>query len=73
MIIIGTMAATTFAINSRYRALYVIAALLFVFSDSCIAWNKFVEHFAGAGVVIMSTYFVAQGLFAWLAAKEEKN
>lgn len=73
MIIIGTMAATTFAINSRYRALYVIAALLFVFSDSCIAWNKFVEHFAGAGVAIMSTYFAAQGLFAWLATKEEKN
>lgn len=67
MLIIGTMTALSFAIKANYKYLYIIAAILFLFSDSCIAWNKFVEHFAGASVTIMTTYFAAQGLFAWLA------
>ena len=67
MLIIGSMTALSFAIKAEYKPLYIIAALLFLFSDSCIAWNKFVEHFSGAGVTIMTTYFAAQGLFAWLA------
>ena len=69
MLLIGTMTATTFALRAEYKALYIVAAILFLFSDSCIAWNKFVEHFTGAGVAIMTTYFAAQGLFAWLAIK----
>lgn len=71
ILLIGTMAATTFSIQATHKPLYVIAALLFVFSDSCIAWNKFIEHFAGAGVTIMTTYFAAQAIFAWLALKRE--
>ena len=69
MLLIGTMTATTFTLRADYKALYIVAAILFLFSDSCIAWNKFVEHFTGAGVAIMTTYFTAQGLFAWLAIK----
>jgi hypothetical protein len=72
MLIIGTMTATTFTISSRYKFIYVIAGVLFIFSDSCIAWNKFVDHFSGAGLTIMSTYFAAQLLFAWLAIKDTK-
>lgn len=71
MLLIGTMVATTFTIRSAYRWLYIASAMLFLFSDSCIAWNKFVEHFAHAGVIIMSTYFAAQGIFAWLYLKKE--
>lgn len=43
------------------------AALLFVFSDATIAWNKFVEPLPDATLRIMSTYYAAQYLFALLA------
>jgi len=42
-------------------------ALLFVFSDATIAWNKFVEPLPDATLRIMSTYYAAQYLFALLA------
>ena len=45
----------------------VLAALLFVFSDATIAWNKFVEPLPDATLRIMSTYYAAQYLFALLA------
>ena len=44
-----------------------VAALLFVFSDATIAWNKFVEPLPDATLRIMSTYYAAQYLFALLA------
>lgn len=71
MVIIGIMVGSTMFIESRFRWYYIFAALLFAFSDSCIAWNKFVEHFSYAGITIMSTYFAAQGIFATLYLKEE--
>lgn len=40
-------------------------ALLFMFSDSNIAINKFHTPFALAPLVIMSTYILSQYLFAW--------
>lgn len=46
------------------RALAFIAAVLFVFSDSCIAINRFYAPFESANLWIMSTYFLAQYLFA---------
>lgn len=66
MLLIGSMAAATMAIKSPYRWWYIVAALIFVLSDYCIAWNKFVEHFSYAGVVIMSTYFAAQFILSLL-------
>ena len=55
----------------RYRGRYApgfrVAALLFVFSDATIAWNKFVEPLPDATLRIMSTYYAAQYLFALLA------
>ena len=41
-----------------------IAAVLFAFSDSVIAWDKFVAPFQWAGVIIMSTYWMAIYLLA---------
>jgi hypothetical protein len=72
MLIIGSMAAVTLFIDSPRRWYYTAAALIFVFSDSCIAWNKFVEKFAYAGITIMATYFAAQLIFANLYLKEDK-
>ena len=51
----------------RYAPGFRVAALLFVFSDATIAWNKFVEPLPDATLRIMSTYYAAQYLFALLA------
>ena len=72
ILIIGSMVGSTILIESKYRWLYIIAALIFVFSDSCIAWNRFVCKFDGAGLTIMLTYFTAQITFATLYLKERK-
>ncbi len=44
-----------------FRLIYT-GALFFVVSDSMLAYNKFVEPFPGAGMVIMGTYMLAQYL-----------
>ena len=72
ILLIGTMAAVTLNIESKHRVWYIVAALLFVFSDSCIAWNKFIARFDYAGLAIMTTYFAAQFIFANLALRERK-
>lgn len=38
----------------------IVGALLFMASDSILAWNKFVGDVPLSGTLIMSTYFVAQ-------------
>jgi len=42
--------------------LVLAGAILFVISDSVIAFNKFVHQFDSSGIVIMSTYVIAQYL-----------
>lgn len=37
-----------------------LGGILFILSDSFLAWNKFIEPFAGSGVAVMSTYIAAQ-------------
>ncbi len=44
-----------------FRLVY-IGAICFVISDSCLAYNKFVESFQFSGIVIMGTYMLAQYL-----------
>lgn len=73
--VIATM--TLFAIN-RYRrvndqsfALVFAGALLFMFSDSIIAINKFVAPFETARIAIMVLYITAQYLIARGALKQE--
>ena len=72
IIIIGSMVASTLFIDSKYRFWYIAAALIFLFSDSCIAWNRFIDKFNGAGLVIMTTYFTAQLIFATLYLNDKK-
>lgn len=45
------------------------AALLFVFSDSVIAWNRFVGPVPGRTYVVMTTYYLAQYLFFYFALR----
>lgn len=49
-------------VNSRSYWLVLAGAVLFVISDSAIAINKFSHPFEFSGIVIMSTYIVAQFL-----------
>ena len=65
-VIIYSMGFTALIQNRRHSMLYAIAALLFIFSDSCIAYNKFVEHIPHANTWIMTTYYAAQGIFCAL-------
>jgi len=51
-------------LRSRGAAFAFIGAVLFVFSDSVIAACRFRISFARSGMVIVSTYFVAQFLIA---------
>lgn len=72
-VIIYSMGFTALLQNRKYSILYAIAATLFIFSDSCIAYNKFVEHIPNATLWIMTTYYAAQGLFCTLhLLREEK-
>ena len=43
---------------------YITGALLFIVSDGVIAWSRFVSPFIMSGVVVMTTYYSAQFLFA---------
>lgn len=54
-------AAGTGALNARLAAL---GAVLFTVSDAVLAHNRFRRPFRAAQAVILSTYFVAQGLIA---------
>lgn len=40
-------------------------ALLFILSDSCIAWNKFVSPLPHGGLIIMGSYGLAQYLMTY--------
>ncbi|WP_054026288.1 lysoplasmalogenase [Bacillus sp. FJAT-28004] len=59
--VIGVMCFT--AIMSR-NTFAVVGAILFVASDSILAWNKFVADVPYSSLLIMSTYFSAQLLIA---------
>lgn len=54
-------AAQTGAANARLAA---AGALLFTISDAVLAHNRFRRSFRAAQAVILSTYFIAQGLIA---------
>lgn len=65
--VIAAMLLSVLFYRGRYAPGFRVAALLFVFSDATIAWNKFVEPLPDATLRIMSTYYAAQYLFALLA------
>jgi uncharacterized membrane protein YhhN len=55
--VISVMVATALATGNVLAA---VGATLFAWSDSMIAWNRFVRPFAAAGVAIMVTYHLGQ-------------
>jgi uncharacterized membrane protein YhhN len=57
MLVISAMAATALATGN---VLAGVGAVLFVSSDTMIAWNRFVRPVAGADVGIMVTYHLGQ-------------
>ncbi|MGN0006837.1 MAG: lysoplasmalogenase [Alistipes sp.] len=65
-----TMAVSAILRQGVWRWAGAGAALLFIFSDGCIAWNRFVEPLPYAGLWIMSAYFAAQYIFAIIGLKE---
>lgn len=64
IVIISLMAASTLLWRGKQRWWYVSAAMLFMVSDTILAWNMFVEPIPRHGVLIMATYYAAQFLFA---------
>ncbi len=58
-LLIGTMLFTALMQRS---SLYALGAVLFVFSDFILAWNKFVEPVEHSRYLIMTTYYMAQYL-----------
>lgn len=72
-VLIYSMGFTALIQNHKFSMFYAIAAMLFIFSDSCIAYNRFVEHIPNATMWIMTTYYAAQGIFCTLhLTREEK-
>ncbi len=71
--VISVMALSVIVRQSAWRWLGIVAAMLFMFSDGCIAVNKFVAHIPHAGVWIMATYFVAQYIFALIYLREQEG
>jgi uncharacterized membrane protein YhhN len=57
MVVIGIMAGSAIAAGLPGA---ILGALLFMLSDSMIAWNKFVAPFGGARLAIIVTYHVGQ-------------
>lgn len=61
---IALMACEAFSQLARMpslaHGLAAIGAGLFVFSDACLAWNRFRKPFHAAQALILSSYFLAQ-------------
>lgn len=65
-VIIFLMAACAVTQVRRHAVWYAVAALLFVFSDGLIVFNKYVAAVPCEDVLVMMTYYAAQGMFAYL-------
>jgi uncharacterized membrane protein YhhN len=62
MLVIGFMAGSAIAAGSFVAT---AGALLFMLSDSMIAWNRFVAPFANARLAIIVSYHLGQLLLVW--------
>jgi uncharacterized membrane protein YhhN len=58
-------------VNLLSFRLILFGAVFFVISDAALAFNKFVEPYSFAGILIMSTYMIAQYLIT-MGAIERK-
>lgn len=76
---IGTAIYTILILTMLWMALtmpnflFKVGAILFVFSDSILAWNKFVCHIPNAWLLIMIPYYLGQFLLFCGAAKNKTN
>lgn len=61
MIIMMLMSFTALMTGNRWA---ILGSLLFIISNSLLAWNMFITSFSGAGNLIMLTYYSAQFLIA---------
>lgn len=52
---------------------YALGAWLFVFSDTILAWNKFVSPIECAGHLIMTTYYLGQWVLFILSAQFRRS
>lgn len=68
-LVIAGMLYSVLQYEGVYSAGFRCAALLFVFSDSVIAWNRFIGPVPARTYVIMVTYYLAQYLFFCFALK----
>jgi alkenylglycerophosphocholine hydrolase len=66
------LAAMVFTAAARHAALHdadslraALGALVFMLSDSALAWRRFIGRYRGAQALILSTYWTAIGLIAW--------
>ena len=66
--IILTMGLATIFQERKHRTWYIVAATIFIFSDSVIVYTRFIDSLPHAGTFIMATYYTAQGLFLTLHA-----
>jgi uncharacterized membrane protein YhhN len=57
IVVIGAMLATALAVGNPVAA---VGAVLFVASDSMIAWDRFVAKIRNAALLIMITYHLGQ-------------
>lgn len=60
--VIVAMSVSAMFVERKGWWMLVVGVLLFVLSDSVIAWNLFVERIPRAGLIIMTTYYAAQAL-----------
>ena len=68
-LVIAAMLYSALQYDGACAAGFRCAALLFVFSDAVIAWNRFIGPVPARMWVIMTTYYLAQYLFFRFAVK----
>lgn len=71
-IIIWLMAASAILQQRRHSGWYIVAALLFIFSDGVIAYG-FVQKLPYATALIMPTYYAAQAIFTVLYMQRKES
>ena len=68
-LVVAGMLYSALQYRGAYAAWFRLAALLFVFSDSVIAWGRFVAPVTCRTYVVMITYYAAQYLFYLFAVR----
>ena len=78
VVVLYMVAISSMAIGAGFRQsnqflLIAMGALIFISSDTLIAINKFVYEFSAAGVLIMTTYYLAQLMITFGVIRHSKQ